>query len=193
VANPTEDALVHALNEVTRLLEKRRSGRHSLRASEMRRALEKALAAVEGMREDDALIDRLVPTTGDNEYLELSKFEDRFVPQENVALKGAGLTKDAKVLLVTRIRSHRSQFRIPTDDYRGVLRDDLSKIREQLEHMLRDTVDRKHVVEKGWQRVFDLASGAVLVSVNSTISVSNPMASALSAAFGSALVGKALS
>jgi hypothetical protein len=169
--------LTKAINEVIRLLEKREKN-GSLRAEEMRRALQSSHEAIKLMLTDDELFAQLVYPGTDNDEIvsKLTIFNKRFISAEYTALKNAGVSYAAKDALIRQTRNRRTTISL-SEDYRTNLRGYLEETRETINALLEklepsgNTLEGKKSVQKDWRIIAYLIGGVVLVGINSSTTI----------------------
>ncbi|TRW95148.1 hypothetical protein [Candidatus Methylobacter oryzae] len=190
--------LAKSLNEIIRLLEKKDKN-STLRAKEMRRSLRSACNSIDLMLSDEELFKRLVATETDHEKIvtEINIFDTVFIPAENTALKKAGLSFNAKKILIKQTRNQWKETISLSGDYRLKLKSHLEATKallnnslEQLENAEK-ALDSKKAVQKDWRRISYLVGGAALVAIDASLGVAQPAlagVAAVSTLFGSKMV-----
>lgn len=161
----------------------------------MRRSLQSSSNAIDLMLSDDELFDQLVASKTDYEKIikEIIVFDTRFVSAENTVLKKAGVSSNAKKILIRQTRNQRMMISL-SGDYRLKLRNHLEETRAILNSLLEQlkdtdkTLEAKKAVQKDWRRISYLVGGAALVAIDTSLGVTQPAIAAVSSIFGTTMI-----
>jgi hypothetical protein len=194
------DKMSNAINELVRLLSKNRR----LRRVELVRALSYTLEGLDGILEDENFFQsaEIIGQMKDQSkgkvlITSIRKFQDAFLSIENRALKNANIDKGSRKVIIKILRFLRKDVDALVSSNRPLRKmaeETRTIVIELLESLEKPDEDFqiKHGVEKKLRKVVALASGAVIIGANVSISAANPVTSAISVSFGSALIGKNL-
>jgi hypothetical protein len=210
--------VVASVNEITRLLSKTSTGKKprtqnrkiksNLTRNEMLRALTAANEALEQLEEDDSYHKRIKTEPiyrKENEDLyrdilrESKKFESRFISSERAALRKAGLSEEARGVLLRQTRSVRKE--VKTLDIKGdhlsmhhtqitELRESVSSLTAELESLELDQPKEKRRIHNDLRKIAKFVGGIAIIGAD--VAFADPVTKAISSAIGGALLGQGM-
>ncbi|MCU7924241.1 MAG: hypothetical protein KZQ88_16250 [Candidatus Thiodiazotropha sp. (ex Dulcina madagascariensis)] len=189
-----------AINELVRLLSKNRR----LRRTELIRVLNGTLDGLDAIIENKTLLQEVEAIEKRKDHSEikdlvtdLRRFQDAFLSIESQALAKADIDKNSRMVIIKKLRYLRKDIEFlvssskPLKETAKETRDIVIELLDSLESP-DEHHNIKHGVEKKLRKVLTLASGAIIVGVNVGMFAGNPVSSAISVSFGSALIGRSL-